>query len=180
MKRALITVAATLLLTSPAWAQPYGMGPGMMGGYGSGGYDMGPGMMGGFGPGGGGVGPGCNMGPGMMGGYGPGYGMGPGMMRGYGPRGYGIPDLTSEQRAKLADIQDEYGQKQWKLMESMHGLMWNRGGASRDGKYDEKAAREAYDAMSAIRKQVFENSLEMRKRMDAVLTEKQRQQQGRG
>lgn len=55
----------------------YGMGPGMMGGYG-GGY--GPGMMGGYG--------GSGMGPGMMGGYG-GYGMGPGMMGGYGG-GYGM------------------------------------------------------------------------------------------
>jgi len=60
---------------------PYGMYPGMMGGYGYGmgpqmmgnyGYGMGPGMMGGYG-----------MGPQMMGGYG-GYGMGPGMMGGYG------------------------------------------------------------------------------------------------
>lgn len=66
----------------------YGMGPGMMGGggYGGwycpycgqylgprGGYGMGPGMMG----------PGYGMGPGMMG---PGYGIGPGMMgRGMGP-----------------------------------------------------------------------------------------------
>src|SRR5674476_1691787 len=65
----------------PGW----GMGPGMMGGYGGQGwggrmggygpgYGMGPGMMGGYGPGWGG----------HMGGYGPGYGMGPGMMGGYG------------------------------------------------------------------------------------------------
>ena len=43
----------------------------MMGGWG--GYGMGPGMMGGYG----GYGGGYGMGPGMMGGYG-GYGMGPG------------------------------------------------------------------------------------------------------
>ena len=71
----------------------YGMGPGMMGGYGGPGqgyYGMGPGMMGGYG------GPGqgyYGMGPGMMGGYGgPGqgyYGMGPGMMGGYGGPGQG-------------------------------------------------------------------------------------------
>jgi hypothetical protein len=79
----------------------YGMGPGMMGGggYGGwycpycgqysgpgggyGGYGMGPGMMGyGYG--------GYGMGPGMMGrGYG-GYGMGPGMMGGPGYGGYGM------------------------------------------------------------------------------------------
>ena len=79
--------AATIGLAAPAVAQPYGYGPGMMGGYGQG-YAYGPGMMGGYG-----------YGPGMMGGYGPGmmgggYGYGPGMMRGYGygpgmMRGYG-------------------------------------------------------------------------------------------
>ena len=47
----------------------YGMGPGMMGGYG---YGMGPGMMGGYGYG---------MGPWMMG---PGYGYGPGYGQPYG------------------------------------------------------------------------------------------------
>jgi LTXXQ motif family protein len=85
-------------------AQPfgyYGMGPGIMGGYGPGygagsgyygmGYGMGPGMMYGYGSGygaGPGYGMGYGMGPWMMGGYGPGYGMGPGMMYGYGA-GYG-------------------------------------------------------------------------------------------
>jgi hypothetical protein len=88
---AVITVAG---LTVPAAAQPYGYGPGMMGG----GYGPGYGMMGGYGHG-------YMMGPGMMGGYGPGYMMGPGygpgmmgygggygpgyMMRGYGPGYYG-------------------------------------------------------------------------------------------
>jgi hypothetical protein len=74
----------------------YGMGPGMMGGYGGtycpycgqylgpgggySGYGMGPGMMG----------YGYGLGPGMMGrGYG-GYGMGPGMMGGPGYGGYGM------------------------------------------------------------------------------------------
>lgn len=53
MKRALLAAAAGLLLTGSALSQPYGMGPGMMGGYGNeGGYGMGPGMMGGYGPGG--------------------------------------------------------------------------------------------------------------------------------
>jgi hypothetical protein len=79
-----------LALAAAAYAQEpgyYGMGPGMMYGWGGGpGYGMGPGMMygwGGYGPGHG-RGPGWGgygMGPGMMygwGGYGPGYGRGPG------------------------------------------------------------------------------------------------------
>ena len=118
MKKALlICVAGVVLSAGPCLAQmgpgmmdskstegtsqseqyyPYGMGYGMMGGYGMGpgmmGYGMGPGMMGGYGMGPGMMGYG--MGPGMMGGYGMGsgmmgYGMGSGMMGGYG-MGYGM------------------------------------------------------------------------------------------
>jgi hypothetical protein len=78
----------------------YGMGPGMMGGWGYGGwycpycgqylgpgrsyggYGMGPGMMG--------PGYGCGMGPGMMGRSYGGYGMGSGMMGSPGYGGYGM------------------------------------------------------------------------------------------
>ena len=104
MKRILIAVAAAAaLLAAPAWAQ---MGPGMMGGYGTGPGMTGPGMMGGYGPGG----------------YGPGgYGMGPGMMGGYG--GYGGLNLTDEQRAKIDAIQQEASRKQWDLMGKTHEQM---------------------------------------------------------
>ena len=177
MKRKLIAAAASMLLAASAWSQPYGMGPGMMGGYGPGGYGpggygMGPGMMGGYGPGG------YGMGPGMMGGYGGGYGMGPGTMGGYGG-GYGIPDLTSEQRAKIAQIQDEFGRRQWELMDRMH-QQWGTGDVYRDGVLDEKAARKAYEVMAEARKQMFENSLEAQKRIDAALTKQQREQMRRG
>jgi Spy/CpxP family protein refolding chaperone len=146
----------------------YGMGPGMMGGYG--GYGMGPGMMGGYG--------GYGMGPGMMGGYG-GYGMGPGMMGGNGGYGYG-PDLSAEQRAKIAGIQQEFAKKHWDLMGKMH----EQGGPMAQyygpGPIDEKAARKAYQEMADAQKQMFELSLDMRKKIDAVLTPEQREQMSRG
>jgi Spy/CpxP family protein refolding chaperone len=150
----------------------YGMGPGMMGGYGPGyGYGMGPGMMGGYGYG-------YGMGPGMMGGYG--YGMGPGMMGGYGP-GYGYgPKLSDEQRAKIAEIQQDITAKRWELMEKMHdegSPMWRAYGP---GPIDEKAARKSYDEMAAAQKQMFELQLQARKRIDAVLTPEQREQMYRG
>ena len=145
-----------------AGARPYGYGGGC--GFGGGpGYGMGYGG-----------GPGYGMGPGRMGGYGPGYGMGLGRMGGYGYGG--ISGLTSEQREKLAAIQEEFRGKQWKLMESMHGLAWNQRDLYRDGQLDEKAAREANEAVSAIRKQMFENSLEAQKRVEGVLTAKQREE----
>lgn len=168
MKPGKIAAIAGLLIASSAMAQPYGMGPGMMGDYG---YGMPPGMMGGYGRQG--MGPGYGMGPGMMG---PGM-MGPGMMGGR-EYSYGIPDLTSEQRKKLADIYLEFSRKQWALMQSMHELRWQQADY-RGGVIDEKAARAAFDEMTVLRKQMFENSLELRKRMDGVLTPQQREQLGR-
>ncbi|MGD9953733.1 MAG: Spy/CpxP family protein refolding chaperone [Burkholderiales bacterium] len=183
MKRKLMAVAAAALLGTAvaAFSQPYGMGPGMMGGGYGPGYGMGPGMMGGYGPGygmgpgmmGGGYGPGYGMGPGMMGGYGPGYGMGPGMMGGNGPGFvYGL-DLSAEQREKIGEIQKEFAQKHWGLMTSMHSP---GGPMEQMFSGDEKAARQAYDAMAAARKQMFEAQLDMRKQVEAVLTKEQREQ----
>jgi Spy/CpxP family protein refolding chaperone len=159
MKRKLLVVAAALLAASAVlYAQP--MGPGMMGGYGSG-YGMNPGMMGG------------------MGGYGPGYGMSPGMMGGYGGYGYG-PDLNAEQRDKMAEIQQEFVQKHWDLMGKMHAQGGPMSGAFGRGDIDEKSARKSYEAMAEAQKQMFELSLQTRKRIDAVLTPEQREQMGRG
>jgi Spy/CpxP family protein refolding chaperone len=194
MKRKLITAAiAAAIFSATAWAQVgpgmmggygpggdgpgYGPGPGMMGGYGygPGGYGMGPGMMGGYGPGGG---YGYGMGPGMMWGYGGGgYGMGPGMMWGYGPGGYNPLKLSDEQRGKIADIQEDIQRKQWALMSSMHELQFRaqRGEAPSDAE-----ARKLYQASADLRKQMFENSLDARKRIDAVLTKEQREQLRRG
>ena len=152
MKRTLISaaVAAAVVLAIPATAQ-------MMGGYG---YGPGPGygMMGGFGGGG--------YGPGMMWGYGGGY-------------GYSGANLSTEQRTKIAQIQDEFRKKQWALMQSMHQVRWGQADAYRDGKLDDSSARQSFEAMTALRQQMFENSLEARKSFDAVLTPEQRKQLGR-
>jgi Spy/CpxP family protein refolding chaperone len=176
MKRKLLAASAAVLLgtATAACSQPYGgMGPGMMGGYGQGGQGYGQGQ--GYGPG---FGPGYGTGPGMMGGYG-GNGMGPGMMGGYGGYGYG-PDLNAEQRAKISEIQQEFAQKHWELMGRMHqqgGPMYEAFGS---GAVDEKAARKAYETMAEAQKQMFEASLQMRTKIDAVLTPEQREQMGRG
>ena len=146
----------------------YGMGPGMMGGYG--GYGMGPGMMGGYGGG-------YGTGPGMMGGYG-GYGMGPGMMGGCGGYGYGgdALKLTDAQRGKIAKIQEEAAQQRWALMGKMHEQGFKMRELYASGKLDDAAMRQAYDTMAAMRKSMFENGLETRKKIEAVLTKEQREQ----
>jgi Spy/CpxP family protein refolding chaperone len=168
------TIVAVLVAASiaaslpPAVAQPQGYGPGMMGGYGYGGYGMGPGMMGGYGPG-----PGYSgMGPGMMYGYG-GYGMGPGMMYGWGP-GYGTGaglNLTDEQRRKISKIQQDLRSKQWGLMGKIQDEYSRRADAA-----DDATASKADDQIVALQQQMLANATAARKQMDAVLTQEQRQQ----
>ena len=151
MKRTLIIAAAVAaLFSASAWAQ---MGPGMMGGHG-----MGPGMMG----------PGAMgqemMGPGMM---------GPGMMARYGTF-TGI-NLSDEQHAKIAEIQQEVTRKQSDLMGKMHEQRNQLFAPEASGDSD-AAARKAYQAMSDAHNAMFELSLDARERIDALLTKEQREQ----
>lgn len=127
--------------------------------------DYGHGMMNGYGPG--------MMGPGMMG---PGM-MGPGMMG-----GWSYPaDLSADQRAKMADVQQEFQKKQWALMQQMHNLMWSSNAPATAGSaFDEQTARKNYETSATLHKAMFENSVEFRKRVDAVLTPQQREEMRRG
>lgn len=147
-KFCLLAASLVLAVSGPAWSQPERPG-GRMGC----GYGMGPGMMGGHG-----------MGHGMLGDCGPGYGWA------------GIPGLTDQQRSKIADLENDSRQKQWELMEKMHRLHFSTDDTLRDGKFDEQAARKQYEALANLRKQMFENHLETRKRIDALLTPEQREQ----
>jgi Spy/CpxP family protein refolding chaperone len=145
----------------PAAGPGAGYGPGMRGGHGAG-MMGGPGMVGG------------GYGAGMMGGHG--HGHGPGMMGGPGMM-WGLQrlDLTAEQRDKIAKIQDELQRQHWSQMQATHVP----GGPQR-GLLDEQAERQSYEAMAAAHKQMFESSLEARRRMLEVLTPQQREQLGRG
>jgi Spy/CpxP family protein refolding chaperone len=178
-----VVLTGTAPLLSAAQAETpcpggYGMGPGMMGGYG-GGYGMGPGMMGSYG-GGYGMGPGMmggygggyGMGPGMMGGYGGGYGMGPGMMGGYWSNGL---DLTDAQQATINKIEDGSRKAQWALM----GEMMDQQARLRDlylaPKRDSAAIDAANKAMGTLHQQMYETSADAHKRMEAVLTKEQQE-----
>lgn len=111
------------------------------------------------------------MGPAMMGGHGDAwYGMGPGMMRGY----WGL-DLSAEQRKKIEQIQDETAKARWQLMGTIHQKGFHMDGMFGRGEFDEQEARKAFQAMTDAHKEMFELSLEARKRIDAVLTKEQRE-----
>lgn len=155
-KHALMALAASVVLSSAAVAQPIGGGPGMMGGYG-GGYGMG-------------------MGPGMMGGYGGGYGMGAGMMGGYGNEAYAGLKLSGEQQKKITAIQQETSKAMWQLMGTMHEQGYHMQGMFGPGAFDEAAARKAFQSMQETRKTMFDIQLEAHKKIDAVLTKEQRDQ----
>ncbi|MHB9021717.1 MAG: Spy/CpxP family protein refolding chaperone [Halothiobacillus sp.] len=165
-----------------------GYGPGMMGGYGPGmmgGY--GPGMMGGYGPGMmGGHGPGMmggcgsgmmgGYGPGMMGGYGPGMmgGYGPGMMGGYGPgmmRGYwrNGSELTEAQRTQINKIQNQTRKENWALMGEIQDQQAKLRDLSEAPKPDNAAMEEAYKAIGKLQQQMYQNSVDAHKQMDATL-----------
>ncbi|BAU49713.1 hypothetical protein SVA_3165 [Sulfurifustis variabilis] len=160
-------------------------GPGMMGGMGM--MGMMPMMMNMMGGGMGMGGPGM-MGPGMMGGMGPGMGMmGPGMGMGMmgggmmGPGGMGMGplamlDLTDDQRAKIAKIQDETRKRQWELS----GKLLDEQARLRDlylnEKPDPKQVGQVYGNVAKLNQQMAEISTEAHNRMFDVLTKEQRDQ----
>lgn len=113
------------------------------------------------------------MGGGMMGGH------GAGMAGDCGSGGYAALKLTSEQRAKLDDIQRGLSRKQQELMSRMHEQDFHMHDLFALGSVDENKARKSFDAMTEARKQMFEASLEAGKRMNAVLTPEQREQLNR-
>ena len=145
--------AIVLGLSMSAFAQPdgrYGMGRGMMGGYG----------------------PGYGMGPGMMDGYGPGYGMGPGMG---GWNSYGGLDLTADQRAKISRIQHDLRTKHWALMGKMMDARYRLQELYDAEKPDSAAINQQYKEMEDLRRQMVDLSIEARNQINAILTNEQRQ-----
>ncbi len=166
LKRFLATatiVGLTAAVPSIGSAQPmmgpgmgYGnIGPGMMGGYG-----MGPWMMGRYG-----------MGPGMMGGYGMGPGMmGPGIMEGP----YGGVDLTDEQNAKIASIQEEFSKKQWDLTNQMQDEQFRLQQLYSVPKRDNAAINEQFSKINQLRRQMWDVTADARKKTEGVLTNEQR------
>ena len=155
LKNVLVGVAATVALAGVAVAQPQGMGPGMMSGYG-GGYGMGPGMMGGGS-----------------------YGMGPGMMFGYTNDAYAGLDLTPAQQKTIASINEQASQAMWQLMGTMHGQGYHMQGMFGPGPVDEAAARKSFQTMAETQKAMFELQLDGRKKIDAGLTKDQREKLSR-
>ena len=149
-----IALGASLLMAGTTVAQPYGGGAGMMGGYG-GGYGMGPGMMGGSGGG---------------------RGMGPGMMGGWDIEAYAGLKLSPEQKKQIATIQQDNRKAMWQLMGTMHEQDYHMHDLFGPGAVDEAAARKGFEQMQATQKAMFDLRLDAQKKINAVLTNEQREQ----
>ncbi len=147
-----VAMAASVVFMGAALAQPHGgMGSGMVGGCdGYGAFGMGPGMMGG-------------------------EGMGPGAMHGGTDAALAGLALTQEQRKKITDIREAASKTMWDLMGTMHRQGRRMWGMYGPGGYDEAAARKSFQAMNEAQKAMFETRLELRKKIDAVLTDEQRE-----
>ena len=147
LKRVIAGVWAAVVVASTAVAQPYGSGLGMMGG----GFGMGPGMMGG------------------------GFGMGPGMMLGCTNDAYAGVNLSPEQQKAIAGIQEQTSKAMWQHMGTMHGQGYHMHGMFGPGPFDETAARKSFQTMTETHKAMFELQLDARKKIDALLTQDQRE-----
>ncbi len=180
---ALAALAAATISTM-TFAQ-MGPGPGMGQGRGAGpGPGMGPpadcpmvqqGGGGPYGPGGGMMGRHGGMGGGMMcGGRGGGIRCGDMMGHHFPPGLLASLNLTPEQQSRITEIQREAQRKRHAFMGTMRELRWKGQDAQKDG-FNEDAARKQFDAMAALRKEMFEAGLAARKQFDAVLTPEQRE-----
>lgn len=121
-----------------------------------------------------GMGYGMGMGPGMTGGgMGPGMGMG---MMGGGMGPYGMLDLSADQQGKINKIHDETRRKNW----ATYGKIQDEQAKLRDlylaDKRDTKAISAAVAGIQALERQVLETRLDAHNRMDALLTDAQREQ----
>lgn len=150
----------------PGYGPGYGRGRGMMGGW-NGGY--GPGMMGRWSG---------EYGPGMMngwgGGWGGGYGMGPGMMRGRGLAAIGL-DLSAEQETRIEKIHAEVADARWSLAGKVFAAVGELHELLAGEAPDRAAVQAAYKKLSDLRLQQIEATLDTRAKVDAVLTQEQRE-----
>lgn len=145
-----------------------------------GGYGMGPGMMGGFG-----TGSGMGMPFGMMGRYGAGmYGMGAGMGTGMIGGGYPtvpgqISNLTPEQEQKLSRLLQEsmernssLAQQLWAAQDKLNLLLMNE-------KRDWNAIRAASQHLFDIQRQQLDANIDLQQKTDGLLTDRQRKEMAR-
>jgi Spy/CpxP family protein refolding chaperone len=113
----------------------------------------------------------------MMGGPGRGSGFGPGGGRGFGPGGaLAALDLSSEQREKVASIQEENRRKNWDTMGQVRSEQFKLRQMYYADKIDSTAVSEQQKKVDDLRRQMLKSQVEARNQIAAVLTPEQRKQ----
>lgn len=100
-------------------------------------------------------------------------GGGPGMMS-FGPGWGDAPGLTDEQRTKINRIQDDTRHAHWALMNNIMDQQAKLRDLYEAPKRDAAAIDDTYQAIGDLRQKMFDSSRDARKRMEAVLTTKQK------
>ena len=174
-------VAAALALAPSAQAQGYGMGPGMMRGYGPGSGMMGPGS-GMMGPGRYGMGPGMmggyedyETGPGMMGGY-EDYETGPGIMGSYGLGQISRLDLSDQQREEITKLRDQLRRQHWGIMGKIMDERSKLSDLYAEDKPDAGKIGAVYGDIAKLQKEMVQTRVDSWNKIQDVLTPQQREQ----
>lgn len=116
-------------------------------------------------------------------GYGPGMGMmGPGMGMmgqgmGYGPgMGFGMMDLTDDQRDKLFQVHSRVRKEQYKRMGEMMEVMEALRAEMLKPEPKPEAVAKAYDRVSAVQREMLKARVAAQNEMSGMLTPEQREQ----
>lgn len=116
-------------------------------------------------------------------GYGPGYGPGMGGGPGYGGgRGFGqggglaALNLSSEQREKIATIQEENRKANWNAMGQLRSEQFKLRQMYNADKIDSAAVSEQQKKVDELRRQMLKSRLDAHNQVSAILTPEQRKQ----
>jgi Spy/CpxP family protein refolding chaperone len=103
----------------------------------------------------------------MMGGYGPGYRAGWGLSQ---------LDLSSDQREKIAQIQEDARERNWTTMGQLRTEAFRLRGLYRAEKPDPDAVAEQQKKIDDLRRQLTKAAVETHNQVQSVLTKEQREQ----
>jgi Spy/CpxP family protein refolding chaperone len=102
-----------------------------------------------------------------------GEGPSPGVIAGISSADLASLTMSDEQRAKVTEIERDFRRKQWAFVGAMRELRWKQQDAMMAAELDADAARRNFEGLAKVRREMFEASVETRKRVEAVLSKEQ-------
>ena len=102
-------------------------------------------------------------------GFGPGAGYGPGYGRGMGYGPAAGANLSDEQRAQVAALQEQHRERNWKVMGELRKEQFKLSELYSAPKADSKAIAEQQKKVDALREQLFKQRNDLRREMQALV-----------